>query len=187
MHFRTLNRNYSIAVICSFFAGSIISGTTIFADPGDKGNPFERIQHQIDDIINGNTPIQGESKILFLGNGFGGPNQGNWYGCVGASQDTPLSSCTRNVPLDGKITNLTASSMRLGVIVSPGIGESYKVTLVKNGIDTNLSCMIADNDSVCQNTSVSIQVFAGDRIDLKITSSENPHSANIAGSAVLRP
>ena len=63
--------------------------------------------------------------------------------------------------------------MRFGVIVSPGIGENYELTLVKNGIDTNLSCVIVDDESICQNTAVSIQVFAGDRIDLKITSSEN--------------
>jgi len=175
------------AVICSFFAGSILSGVSIFAIPDDKGNPFENIQKQIDDIINGNTPIEGETTVLFLGNGFAAPNFGATYGCIGGSNSQPLSSCTRNVPLDGLVTDLTASSFRFGVIVSPGIGENYKATLVKNGIDTDLSCVIADNETTCQNPSVSIQVFSGDLIDLKISSSENPNSANIAGSVLLRP
>ena len=183
-----MNRNFAIVlIICAFFAGSILSGTSILAASDDKGNPFENIQQQIDDIINGNISIEGESKILFLGTGAASPNKRISYGCVGFSQSDPLSSCTRTIPLDGQITDLTASSNGSGAIIFPGTGESYKATLVKNGIDTDLSCVIANDETTCQNTSVKIQVFAGDRIDLKITGSENPNVSSISASALLRP
>ena len=128
-----------------------------------------------------------KSKVLFLGNGFASPSKSLSYACIGASTDVPMSSCTRNVPLDGEITNLTASSMHKGLIISPEIGENYSATLVVNGIDTDLFCVISDNESVCQNTSVSVHVSVGDRIDLKITGSSNPNSANVAGSALFTP
>jgi len=79
-------------VICSFFAGSILSGVSIFAIPDDKGSPFENIQKQIDDIINGDTPIKGESKVLFLGNGFASPGGDIIYACIAGINSDPLSS-----------------------------------------------------------------------------------------------
>jgi len=176
-----------LAVICSFFAGSIVSGTSILANPEDKGNPFENIQNQIDDIINGNTPIEAESKVLSLGSGATGV--GNpIYACLGSgSTDRPLASCTENIPLDGKLTDLTASSFHNMEIVSPGIGGSITATLVKNGIETELSCTISGNETFCQNTSILIQVFAGDLINLKLTKNGNPNNIVIAGSVLLKP
>ena len=72
-----------LAIIGSFFAGSVMSGTSIFADPDDKGNPFDRLQKQIDDIVNGNTPIGEESKTMFLGTVEPGQFNSIRYACGG--------------------------------------------------------------------------------------------------------
>ena len=175
-----------LAIIVSFFAGSFMSGTSIFADPEDKGNPFDRLQKQIDDIVNGNTPVGEESKIMFLGTAEPGQFNSIRYACGGFSDSSkPLTGCSQNIPIDGKITNLTGSSMNAGAFVSPGIGNSYKLTVVVNGIETDLSCVIADDKTTCKNTLESIQVFAGDVIDLKLTTSENADFSAVAGSILL--
>lgn len=173
------------AIICSFFAGSIVSGTSIFAVPDEKGNPFDDLQKQIDDIVNGNTSIKGESKMLSLGNGVSG--NGILYACGKFFVDEPLTSCSQNIPLDGKITDLTASSVSEGQMLSPGLGKSYKIMLVRNGVDTVLSCVISDDDTSCQNTNDSVSVSTGDLIDIKITSVGRPDRANIAVSGLLIP
>ena len=181
-------KKWGISVLLSFVIfGLMVSGFSVFAAPDDKGNPFDKLQKQIDDIVNGKTPLQGQTKVVSLGNGLGGLNIMSTYACGSKIQLQPLTACTRNIPMDGTLTDLAGSTMGNGQIVSPGIGKSYELTVVVNGLETDLSCTIADEESVCQNTSDAIKVEAGDRIDLKITNSEHPARANIAGSVLLRP
>ena len=181
-----MKKFWILAVFCSFVAGSILSGNSIFADPGEKGNPFDRLQKQIDDIINGNTSINGNSKILSLGSGIGGFDEIS-YACRDLISDFPLTSCSQNVPIGGKMFNLVGSSIVDGTFRSPGEGSSYEVTVVKNGLDTSLSCIISDEETKCQNYDDEVLVVAGDVIDLKITSNGDPKFANIAGSVLLKP
>ncbi|HSA97702.1 MAG TPA: hypothetical protein VLF17_01330, partial [Candidatus Nitrosotenuis sp.] len=68
------------------------------------------------------------------------------------------------VPADGTITNLVSRSN-----ITPDPSESFIVTLLKNGKDTQLSCTISSGEKTCNDVD-SVTVHTGDAIEAKITS-----------------
>ncbi len=60
----------------------------------------------------------------------------------------------------------TVSTLSARVAVAPGTGNSWTVTLRKNGADTSLSCVISGSATSCSG-SASVSVLAGDRLGVR--------------------
>jgi len=93
-----------------------------------------------------------------------------YFGTEG-STDT-IGSADLIIPTSGTISDLivkTTSSTNEGGDQSPGIGESIQFTLMKNNIDTELSCTIVDTETTCMDSSHSVSVDKADRIVIKVT------------------
>jgi len=90
------------------------------------------------------------------------------------------------MPTDGKLTDLTASAQDNNAIIAPGYGKSFEVTVVKNGIETELSCIITDRNTSCQDLSNFAEVKSGDIIDVKVRFSDGANRTNISSSVLLK-
>lgn len=106
----------------------------------------------------------------------------------------PLNTALRYSPLQGVYTtsdtnegwvkavmptNGTISRLFAEAKVAPGAGKSWTVTLRVNGADTLLACTIADAAIANSDTVDSIDVVAGDLVNIKVTPSGTPAAGNI--------
>ena len=111
------------------------------------------------------------------------------YACNGKS-DTfyTMDECSTVIPVSGTISKLSAVSSYHGSLTSPGgVGLSYTVTLVKNGVDTTLSCVISNAATSCTDSTNQVSVTTGDLIDLKVASTNGVSQSWISASALLTP
>lgn len=128
------------------------------------------------------------SYLLQLGSAEGLANL-TVYACNGKS-DTfyKMDECSTVVPTSGTISKLNAVSAFQGALTAPGGGGlSYTVTLVKNGVDTALSCVISNAATSCSDTSTQVSVSPGDLIDVKVTSTCCVPQSWVSASAILTP
>jgi hypothetical protein len=90
------------------------------------------------------------------------------------------------MPTSGTLSNLYAKT-GTSLAKSPGVGQSYKLTLLVNGLETtpSLSCIIADDAESCSDIINEIFVNEGDTLVLKIEASKNAPFAYISSSALL--
>jgi hypothetical protein len=70
----------------------------------------------------------------------------------------------------------TVSSMYLSVLVAPGTGKTWTVTLQKNNTDTAMVCAITGTATTATYTATSISVAVGDVLNFKIVPSGTPSS-----------
>jgi hypothetical protein len=89
------------------------------------------------------------------------------------------------MPFSGTLSNLIAKIGTSGEATNPGPNESIILTVIKNGIDTSLSCTISDVQTECSDTSNKISIIQGDLIILRVNPSSNAPLANIRISAQL--
>jgi len=90
------------------------------------------------------------------------------------------------MPASGTLSNLFVKT-GFSLSPSPGLGESYKLSILVNGQDPTpaLSCTIADDKMSCSDKINKIQVNEGDTIVLQIEASDNAAFAIISSSALL--
>lgn len=154
-------------------------------------------------ITNVGTPVSGtdaatkayvdqspstNSYFLQLGSAEGLANL-TIYACNGKS-DTfyTMDECSTVVPVSGTISTLYSVSSYQGSLTSPGgVGLSYTVTLVKNGVDTSLSCAISNTATSCTDSSNQVSVAPGDLIDVKVTSTCCVPQSWVSASVILTP
>ena len=154
-------------------------------------------------ITNVGTPVSGtdaatkayvdqapstNSYLLHLGSAEGLQNL-TVYACNGKS-DTfyTMDECSTVVPVSGTISTLYSVSSYQGSLTSPGgVGLSYTVTLVKNGVDTSLSCVISNTATSCTDSSHQVSVAPGDLIDVKVSSTCCVPQSWVSASAILTP
>jgi len=67
-----------------------------------------------------------------------------------------------------------ASDFHVDLPVAPGAGKSWVFTLVKNGVDTGLTCTIADTAQLCSDTSTVVNLLPGDTVSIKAVPSGLP-------------
>lgn len=89
------------------------------------------------------------------------------------------------MPFSGTLSNLMAKTGTSGQATNPGPNESIILTVIKNGIDTLLSCTISDVQTECSDTSNKINISQGDLIILRVNPSINTPLVNIRISAQL--
>ena len=89
------------------------------------------------------------------------------------------------MPFSGTLSNLMAKSGTSGEATNPGPNESIILTVIKNGIDTSLSCTISDVQTECSDISNKIIIDQGDLIILRVNPSFNAQLVNIRISAQL--
>lgn len=128
------------------------------------------------------------SDFLQLGSAEGLANL-TIYSCNGKS-DTfyKMDECSTVIPVSGTISKLSAVSAFQGSLTSPGgVGLSYTVTLVKNGVDTSLSCIISNAETSCADSINQVSVAPGDLIDVKVSSTCCVPQTWVSTSAILTP
>jgi len=91
------------------------------------------------------------------------------------------------MPFSGTLSNLMAKSGTSGESTIPGLNESIILTVIKNGIDTSLSCTISDVQTECSDISNKISIQQGDLIILRVDPSAKAQLVNIRISALLSP
>lgn len=95
--------------------------------------------------------------------GFPMANLNNWS-ATEATQRMPVSIAG------------TISTLYVHLATAPGAGTSWAFTLVKNGVDTALTCTVADAAVTCNDTSNSFSVAAGDDLSVKSVPTNTPAS-----------
>ena len=179
-----------IAAVLSM--GIVSTGTvTVFADDDDDdrsngGNILQRIIEAIRELREDVEKIK--DKIVDLQENdrnpiFFGSAIIESFGTVGETSSEAL------VPIKGTITDLTASSTDSSGPVSPGAGQSFTVTLLKNNVETSLSCTISDNENRCSNnTSDGVTVTPFNTLEIRVSSSTSvAEDTIIKTSAVFNP
>lgn len=91
------------------------------------------------------------------------------------------------MPFSGTLSNLMAKSGTSGEATNPGPNERIILTIIKNGIDTSLSCTISDIQTECSDISNKINIQQGDLIILRVEPSIKAQLVNIRISALLSP
>jgi hypothetical protein len=76
-------------------------------------------------------------------------------------------------------TPIVAADLAVRLGGEPGAAESYKLTLLVDGADTTLTCTVADLETNCGNSAVTIQIPARSRICFKAEVSTNAVSRRI--------
>lgn len=128
------------------------------------------------------------SSAIFFHFGFVGKGQIEWVGTSTQTYDSgKIDEASLVMPTSGTLSNLFAKTGTLANAQSPGIGESYKLTLLVNGLETtpSLSCIIADAEETCSDKSNEIFVNEGDALVLKIEASQKAPFAYISSSVLL--
>jgi len=91
------------------------------------------------------------------------------------------------IPFSGTLSNLRAKIGTSGQATNPGLNENIILTVIKNGIDTSLSCTISDVQTECSDISNKISIQQGDLIILRVDPSAKAQLVNIRISALLSP
>lgn len=155
---------------------SVIALTLIVANfasaansrPGPKEiwDAIDNLQAQIDEISQGGDGTS-ESLILFHR---AGVTEGEIKLVSTYSEASGVDFRNANIiPTSGTINNLIAS-----LNFPPGLGESTTLTLIKNEIETTLSCTMVDSETTCSNTTDTVQVETGDHIMMKVVGTSPP-------------
>lgn len=87
----------------------------------------------------------------------------------------------------GTLSNLMAVNGISGDASSPGGTERFTMTVIKNGVDTPISCTITGDQTKCSDTTNKISVNQGDTILLRVDPSFKAPLVNIRVSALLSP
>lgn len=108
-----------------------------------------------------------------------------WAGIIDASSDN-LDMNAIVIPTSGILSNLYAKLGDSGDLQTPRDGEQYTLTLIKNKVETALTCSITGLADFCNSGEIKISVNAGDEILLKATSSSNAPFAIIKSSVLFK-
>ena len=77
----------------------------------------------------------------------------------------------------------TVSSLRVVLELAPGGGNSVTFTLRKDTgggpVATALTCTITNNNTSCQDTTNSVTVAPGDKLDILATPNSNPNQGHV--------
>lgn len=108
----------------------------------------------------------------------------NFFGLSGnAALFTSAASIAAPIPTAG-----TISGLRIAATAAPGASASWTATLVVNGVDTALSCILTGAGTTQATDSAhSVAVAAGDVACWRIRPTGTPATARIAVSAIFAP
>jgi hypothetical protein len=84
------------------------------------------------------------------------------------------------LPIGGKVSKFIVS-----LDGSPGAGKSYAVTLRKNQADTNVTCIVADSATTCEDNINYASYSAQDNLSVKVVPSGTPSARYITAGAVF--
>jgi len=107
-----------------------------------------------------------------------------WAGITDASIDN-LDMNAIVIPTSGILSNLYAKLGDSGDLQTPRDGEQYTLTLIKNKVETTLTCSITGLVDSCNSGVINIPVNVGDEILLKATSSDNAPLSIIKSSVLF--
>lgn len=127
------------------------------------------------------------SSAIFFHFGLVTKGQIEWVGTSTQTYDPlKIDEASLVMPTSGTLSNLFAKTGTF-LAKSPGVGQSYKLTLLVNGLETtpSLSCIIADDSESCSDKINEIFVNEGDVLVLKIEASKSAPFAYISSSVLL--
>jgi hypothetical protein len=81
--------------------------------------------------------------------------------------------------------NLTEMIVRSASIIASGASRSMNVTVVKNGVDSAMTCTILEATQTCSYTAASLAVAAGDTFAIKFTQKNVPSTGRVAISFIF--
>lgn len=100
-----------------------------------------------------------------------------------ASAETVIGTSPISAPFAGTVSDLSAGNSG-----SPGTGQSFVYTLVKNLSTTLLSCTISGGGSqVCSDHTDAVTVAVGDRLELQLVTSNGAPTRKHVVSISIRP
>jgi len=137
--------------------------------------------------LNDSAETNEASSAIFFHFGLLANGQIEWVGTSTQTYDpVKIDEASIVMPTSGTLSNLFART-GTSLAISPGVGLSYKITLLVNGVETTptLSCIIADDSSSCSDKINKIFVNEGDALVLKIEASKNAPFAYISSSVIL--
>jgi hypothetical protein len=73
----------------------------------------------------------------------------------------------------------TVSDLKALVNTAPGNGNTWTVTVRKNGVNTAVTCTITNPNLTCTDTTHSVAFAAGDDIDVLIFGTSTPSAARL--------
>jgi len=170
---------WAIAIVGAFVIGVLSANPVVDAAGGWK----EALGlHEGDSSAHHDIP-ESQSALIFLRCSIQG-TQICWTTATGGtSSPEQAPSFWSLIPTSGAITNLTVETS----IGDPpiGTGESITIVLIKNDMDTSLTCVLAESDTTCSDTTNSVPVSFGDRILLRITANTAGPDIIVHGSVLL--
>lgn len=119
----------------------------------------------------------GSSDRHYMGNSNAG-NLGNGTAYLAASGALDPQNSSRLAAAEMPVpAPCSATTIYVALSSAPGNGKSRTFSLFKNGINTTLSCVISNTNTVCQGNDT-ITLSTGDMVAFRSTSSGNPSSSN---------
>lgn len=154
-------------------AGSITSSTLVNATSTiDPLSLFQMLQNEINKL-----KASTQSVIYFSLGATGSINSPSFVGTRSFfNADDPIIL----IPVNGTISHLVARAD-----FAAGVGESYKITVLKNGVDTSLTCTISNLDTTCTDSTHKVSVNAQDSVVGRIDSSTSSAESNLFSSVAF--
>lgn len=100
----------------------------------------------------------------------------NYFSVVGSNG---VSNTTENLVETIVATGGTISKLRINLTAAPSTGKSFVYTLRVNGVDSALTCTVADAATTASDTTHSVSVAAGDRVSIKAVPSGTPTASTV--------
>lgn len=141
----------------------------------------------VDEKGTNDQTIEHASSAIFFHYGLVSSGQIEWVSTsVQIFDPAEMDKAMMIMPSSGTLSNLFAKT-GFSLSTSPGLGESYKLTILVNGQETipALSCAIVDDAMSCSDKINIINVNEGDSIVLQIEASNSAPFAIISSSALL--
>ena len=145
----------------------------------------------------GKTTAGSSNQILTFSVAYNSPPGQQYYVGQGTGLCYPqsLEGCETVIPITGSISRLTVSaSCNQGVppcppsnLGSPGTGETFTITLKKNGSPTTLACTISGAATTCTDSTNVVTFNQFDTVAVGIISSSNANLAALRSSAIFTP
>lgn len=124
----------------------------------------------------------GESFITGATNGTASITTTGYYVPYGATATTTVAHASTTMPTSGTIDKLYVN-----LSGSPGAGDSFIITLFKNGVSSGVTCTVSETNTSCNDLTNTVSLTAGDAIAIEISPTGSPTARAVKWGMRFRP
>lgn len=154
-----------------WFFATDVNGGTLYADTGSAWQT----------LTPGVTVPSGSS--LYLANSAAGIAAGTTaFVGVGVTDTVSATNVASVIPIAGTVSKLYAFSS-----ASPGVGQTYTITLLVNEGATAITATISGAGTTATDLVNSVGIAASDRLEFRVVTSAGANTTRMAASVIIQP